>query len=494
MDGVSEPGCAWTEGWASFMPLAVFDDEYFTDNTYGHGSCNLETRDNSSFPDGDSCEGNVAAALWDIYDDHDEMYDRLSDGFGNIWHVLEDQTTDEDNFSDFYDSWCELGYDKQRANSAIFQNDIDYNLPPGIVVANPEPGKVYFGVIQTLTYTTDEDGDVPQVEIWVSRDNIEWHILDLPIGHGGYSTCDEEEPWYVDWNTTLDIDEDDSVWLRVYATDNLGASSSDDTDGSFIVDNVAPHHWRDFSPTDWVADQPPDCTIEVKDKTAGLDVSTACYKYSTDGGSSWSGWRSASCTGSDGTTSYQTITAGSVPFNQDSGTQNMIKFRIDDAATNTGKSDEYVVRADASDPSAPVVSSSTHPEEDEWYTNNDPSFVWTTPSDTSGISCYSYTFDQSATATPDTTCEPAGNSKSYTDVADGSWYFHVRAEDNAGNWGGAEHYKVKIGGEASTTDAVIALAIASGSREYDSRGDVSGDGRVTSLDALMILQVAGGKP
>jgi len=100
----------------------------------------------------------------------------------------------------------------------------------------------------------------------------------------------------------------------------------------FTVDNVAPHHWRDFTPTDWVADQTPDCTIRVKDNTAGLDVSTD----STDGGSSWSGWLSASCTGSDGTTPYQTITADSVPFNLDSGTQNKIKFRIDDTAPNTG--------------------------------------------------------------------------------------------------------------------------------------------------------------
>jgi len=146
----------------------------------------------------------------------------------------------------------------------------------------------------------------------------------------------------------------------VIAVDDLGASS-DDTDGSFIVDNVAPHHWRDFSPTDWVADQTPDCTIEVKDNTAGLNVSTACYKYSTDGGSSWSGWRSASCTGSDGTTSYQTITASTVSFNLDSGTQNMIKFKIDDAAQSTGESDEYTVRIDAADPPAPVISSPTHP-------------------------------------------------------------------------------------------------------------------------------------
>jgi hypothetical protein len=128
-----------------------------------------------------------------------------------------------------------------------------------------------------------------------------------------------------------------------------------------------------------------------------------------------------------------------------------------------------MVRVDAAYPSAPVTSSSTHPDEDEWYSGNDPSFAWTTPSDTSGIDCYSCIFDQSATTTPDTTCNTTGNSESYTDAADGMWYFHVRAKDNAGNWGGADHYRVKIGSsEASATDAVIALAIATGSRESDS--------------------------
>ena len=42
----------------------------------------------------------------------------------------------------------------------------------------------------------------------------------------------------------------------------------------------------------------------------------------------------------------------------------------------------------------------------------------------------------------------------------------------------------------TTTDAAIALQIAVGSRPPDSRWDVSRDGSVTSLDALMILQAA----
>ena len=44
----------------------------------------------------------------------------------------------------------------------------------------------------------------------------------------------------------------------------------------------------------------------------------------------------------------------------------------------------------------------------------------------------------------------------------------------------------------TTADAVIALEIAVGSRPPDPRYDVSGDGSVTSLDALMILQAAAG--
>jgi len=42
----------------------------------------------------------------------------------------------------------------------------------------------------------------------------------------------------------------------------------------------------------------------------------------------------------------------------------------------------------------------------------------------------------------------------------------------------------------TTADVLIALQIAVGNREYDSHWDVNGDGKVTSLDALMILKAA----
>jgi hypothetical protein len=99
---------------------------------------------------------------------------------------------------------------------------------------------------------------------------------------------------------------------------------------------------------------------------------------------------------------------------------------------------------DTTPPTAPVISSSTHPNEDIWYCNRDPAFTWTTPTDLSGIACYSYTIDHSSTTTPDETCDTTENSKSYTGLAHGTWYFHVRAKDNAGNWGPADHFRVQI--------------------------------------------------
>ena len=100
--------------------------------------------------------------------------------------------------------------------------------------------------------------------------------------------------------------------------------------------------------------------------------------------------------------------------------------------------------ADTTPPPAPTITSPTHPDQDEWYSNNDPTFNWSEPDDPSGIAGYSFVLDQTADTTPDETIDTTECTKSYTDVADGIWYFHVRAVDGAGNWGPADHYRVKI--------------------------------------------------
>jgi hypothetical protein len=119
---------AWTEGWADFFPLAVFNRPTFTlgiNATHGI-EYNLESKHwcSSGWDDGDLVEGRVAGALWDIFDSTNDGYDSLSDGFTRIWSVISSQT--DNTFREFWQAWNASSYPKQSALMAIFQNSIDY--------------------------------------------------------------------------------------------------------------------------------------------------------------------------------------------------------------------------------------------------------------------------------------------------------------------------------------------------------------------------------
>ncbi len=75
----------------------------------------------------------------------------------------------------------------------------------------------------------------PDIAIFYTQDNTDWHQLDLPLKSGGYSTRGEEGWRYVDWDTERYIDEDDGVWVRVTAVDDPGASSDDTDDRSSSI-------------------------------------------------------------------------------------------------------------------------------------------------------------------------------------------------------------------------------------------------------------------
>jgi hypothetical protein len=112
-----------------------------------------------------------------------------------------------------------------------------------------------------------------------------------------------------------------------------------------------------------------------------------------------------------------------------------------------------VIICDTTPSSIQTISSSTHPDENTWYSNNDPAFSWTVSSDLSGIAGYSYELNQEQPSTPNQTIDSTEATASYTDVADGIWYFHVRAKDNAGNWEQTAHYRVMI--DTTTPNTII---------------------------------------
>ncbi|MFH1207743.1 MAG: carboxypeptidase regulatory-like domain-containing protein [Patescibacteria group bacterium] len=91
-------------------------------------------------------------------------------------------------------------------------------------------------------------------------------------------------------------------------------------------------------------------------------------------------------------------------------------------------------------PSAPTISSATHKDQTAWYSNSGPGFSWARESEVTG---FSTALDDKPTAAPDTNQDTTDNKQLFTGIKDGTWYFHVRAQNKDG-WGAAGHFKINI--------------------------------------------------
>jgi len=126
VNGTSHVNCAWTEGWANFITIAVNNDPVYRWSS--GSSINLETPTwgSSTWDDGDDVEGRVAGALWDILDSANEGFDLYTDNIGNIWDTIYHQT--DSNFSLYWSAWKARGHNANKAVMSIYQNTIDYRI------------------------------------------------------------------------------------------------------------------------------------------------------------------------------------------------------------------------------------------------------------------------------------------------------------------------------------------------------------------------------
>lgn len=89
----------------------------------------------------------------------------------------------------------------------------------------------------------------------------------------------------------------------------------------------------------------------------------------------------------------------------------------------------------------PIVVSDTHPNQEQWYQNDNVNLLWDIgfpPADN-----YSYTISSNPEDLPDDTPEGQATSTSYKQVPSGINYFHIKAF-REGRWGGVSHYSLKI--------------------------------------------------
>jgi len=107
---------------------------------------------------------------------------------------------------------------------------------------------------------------------------------------------------------------------------------------------------------------------------------------------------------------------------------------------------------DTTSPTVSALRSPTHPDEATWYAGSDPSFTWTGSDPrqngnyaecASGVAGYSYVLDGSPATDPDTSVDGTGPAAAFSGLADGVWYFHVRAVDKVGNLSATSHWAVR---------------------------------------------------
>lgn len=102
---------------------------------------------------------------------------------------------------------------------------------------------------------------------------------------------------------------------------------------------------------------------------------------------------------------------------------------------------------DTTAPGAPSgLVSSTHPVTTSAYAERTASFSWAAPTDLSGAAGYAVSVDRVADTVPATTGTVQTSTNFTTTVdADGIWYLHVRAKDQAGNWSStASHLPFRV--------------------------------------------------
>jgi hypothetical protein len=106
--------------------------------------------------------------------------------------------------------------------------------------------------------------------------------------------------------------------------DPAGNLSADVSVPVWVKDVTPPGEWRAFRCTVTA------CGVEVHDRIAGIDVSSASYRVSTDGGLSWGDWLPAACSGNSGSHDWETIAAG--PLTALGPGDVRLQFRVRDAA------------------------------------------------------------------------------------------------------------------------------------------------------------------
>ena len=189
-----------------------------------------------------------------------------------------------------------------------------------------------------------------------TTDPTGWYGLTTEAICEYYNILETDPPGFEsDGATTVDGEVINDNWIE-YAGPVSGLTLTGNKFWDLEID-PPPGGWGGFWPTGWVNTRTVSCGIEVSDSGSGLDPATAEFSTTSDGGSSWSEWMPAECTGDPGSNGPEIVTAADADFTADAGPDQLtrIRFRISDLDGNQGTSSDHPVEIDSIAPSSHVV-------------------------------------------------------------------------------------------------------------------------------------------
>ncbi len=93
-----------------------------------------------------------------------------------------------------------------------------------------------------------------------------------------------------------------------------------------------------------------------------------------------------------------------------------------------------------SPPGAVTVYSQTHPLQDRWYNNPSPVLTW---DQDPSVTRFAYILDKKPHTIPGDNDSNTNTQQGYTNLNDGTWYFHIKAEKQ-GVWGSTADFRLQI--------------------------------------------------
>ncbi|MEM2481069.1 MAG: Ig-like domain-containing protein, partial [Candidatus Hadarchaeales archaeon] len=215
------------------------------------------------------------------------------------------------------------------------------------------------------------------------------------------------------------VSSDGVYYLRVQTGDAAGNTSSWITIYTFKLDRGAPSGSATAPSHTWSTES--NITLSCSDNLSG--VSAAKYNWDSP----------ADATTGTSYSNGQSITAPE-------GVHTLYLWVRDVAGNTSTWSGTYYI--DTTAPPAPIVSSSTHPNPENWYSNPSVSFTWSSEENLSGIQGYYYYWGTDASGTPD--IWTTSTSGTLTASSDGTWYFRIKAKNGSGLESPVASFQVNI--------------------------------------------------